>query len=386
MKYTAKDTESIVDVAFNTSGSLTALPDIIAALPAGDRIGFADEAWDGREIDAWGQSWTPDVRNVEIDVDVPIYNELALRKARFDSPFNAMNAANDWGIQALEDLNKVQILYTLDFATPFSVSVLVERGTYVTFPTPEELGFTIDEGYTFNAWTYLGQDVFGMIANNDLVIEGDINETPPRPNLIRGTRYFNPSMVQSSAVSQGFAFTGDTCLLYVSPQYYGEYEVDGGIEFVRLVRQRSETGVVGRLLYSVYPRVTDGALRRYVLSFVLKPTNASSSYNTVVYLDAVGSGNTNYPTATKAFIDGVDISSLVSGRSVSMGLLVMTPDVNHVIEVVFDSVGFSGNVMAGLPGIYVAIGTAISRIKIEDVTGLSENQQRATAWVPHVND
>lgn len=79
------DNMSIVDVSYNLSGSLTGIPAVLDQLPVGELIGFDDLPKLTEDIPSFGQTWTPDLKGVDIRGGLPIYNELAVKKAPFTS-------------------------------------------------------------------------------------------------------------------------------------------------------------------------------------------------------------------------------------------------------------------------------------------------------------
>lgn len=93
---------TIVDLAFNLSGSLAGIPVILPQLPVGERVGFATlpELWE--DVDDIGQTWTPDLYGVEVDITVEAYNPTAIQKAPYSSDMKCIDVAADWGNALLE--------------------------------------------------------------------------------------------------------------------------------------------------------------------------------------------------------------------------------------------------------------------------------------------
>lgn len=98
MEVTISQNSSVVDVALNLSGSLTGLPVVVSQLPVGTRVGFNDlpELWE--DVADIGQTWTPDVQGLTLDLDVPLYNTLGREKAPYMTDVsglsNLITAAN----------------------------------------------------------------------------------------------------------------------------------------------------------------------------------------------------------------------------------------------------------------------------------------------------
>lgn len=94
------DNTTVVDVAFNLSGSLRGLPVILDQLPIGERIGFDDMPTPGQDVEDIGQTWTPDLVDKDIDIITPlsvegteILNAQAVAKAPYTTPIHHMEGA-----------------------------------------------------------------------------------------------------------------------------------------------------------------------------------------------------------------------------------------------------------------------------------------------------
>lgn len=98
---------TIVDLAFNLSGSLAGIPVILSQLPVGERVGFATlpKVWE--DVDDIGQTWTPNLDGVEVDLTVEAYNPTAIQKAPYSTDLTALNVASEWGCgELLDDSDK----------------------------------------------------------------------------------------------------------------------------------------------------------------------------------------------------------------------------------------------------------------------------------------
>lgn len=95
---------TIVDLAFNLSGSLAGIPVILPQLPVGERVGFdtLPDVWE--DIDDIGQTWTPDLDGVEVDITVEAYNPTAIQKAPYSTDMKCIDVATGWGNSLLEAL------------------------------------------------------------------------------------------------------------------------------------------------------------------------------------------------------------------------------------------------------------------------------------------
>jgi hypothetical protein len=95
---------TIVDLAFNLSGSLAGIPVILSQLPAGERIGFdvLPEVWE--DVEDIGQTWTPNLAGRDIEVQVESYNTPAVNKAPYSTDMKCIDVASEWGNGLLRTL------------------------------------------------------------------------------------------------------------------------------------------------------------------------------------------------------------------------------------------------------------------------------------------
>lgn len=98
------DITTIVDLAFNLSGSLAGIPVILSQLPVGEKIGFdtLPEVWE--DVEDIGQTWTPNLAGQDIEVRIENYNAPAVNKAPYSSDMKCIDAASEWGNLLLEVL------------------------------------------------------------------------------------------------------------------------------------------------------------------------------------------------------------------------------------------------------------------------------------------
>lgn len=93
-----KPNTTIVDVAFNLYGSLTGIPAILRQLPAGERIGFDTLPSPGADAADIGQTWTPDLQNLDLDIIVEkVYNPGAAAKAPYSTDLAALRPVIAYG-------------------------------------------------------------------------------------------------------------------------------------------------------------------------------------------------------------------------------------------------------------------------------------------------
>lgn len=104
---TIKQNTSVVDVAFNLSGSLTGLPAVVEQLPVGEWVGFdtMPEMW--QDVPDIGQTWTPDLQGMTLDLSVPIYDTLGQAKAPYSTNLFMLQKAITDGETYLETLSNL---------------------------------------------------------------------------------------------------------------------------------------------------------------------------------------------------------------------------------------------------------------------------------------
>lgn len=86
---------TILDVAYNLSGSLAGIPAILSQLPTGERIGFDNmpEVWEDVPVDSYGQTWTPDLDGLDVELSVEVYNTPAVNKAPYSTDMKCIDVA-----------------------------------------------------------------------------------------------------------------------------------------------------------------------------------------------------------------------------------------------------------------------------------------------------
>ena len=94
---------TIVDLAFNLSGSLAGIPDILPQLPVSERVGFSElpKLWE--DVSDIGQTWTPNLEGVEVDITLDVYNPTAVQKAPYTTDIRCIDVAADYGNILLEN-------------------------------------------------------------------------------------------------------------------------------------------------------------------------------------------------------------------------------------------------------------------------------------------
>lgn len=106
-KINVSQNTTAVDLAFNLSGSLTGFPAVLAQLPVGERIGFATlpNVWE--DVADIGQTWTPDIAGLTLDLSMEVYNQQAVDKAPFTTDLFGIEAVIEYGEAKLEELLNV---------------------------------------------------------------------------------------------------------------------------------------------------------------------------------------------------------------------------------------------------------------------------------------
>ena len=98
-----KPDTSVVDVALNLSGSLAGLPVVLSQLPFGERVGFDTLPKPDEEVLDVGQSWTPHLVGLDLDLIAPLYNAQAARKQPYFTDLAKVQRAVDFGNEYLRE-------------------------------------------------------------------------------------------------------------------------------------------------------------------------------------------------------------------------------------------------------------------------------------------
>lgn len=95
---------TIVDAAFNLSGSLAGIPAILDQLPVGDLVGFDTLPYLDEDVDDVGQTWTPNLAGRNIEPPTVSFNPQAVAKAPFGTPLDLLQPAIDYGKTQIMEL------------------------------------------------------------------------------------------------------------------------------------------------------------------------------------------------------------------------------------------------------------------------------------------
>lgn len=144
---------SIVDVAYNLSGSLAGLPAVVSQLPVGERIGFdtIPELWE--DVADIGQTWTPDLEGMDLDFvspddptqPFPVYNEAARLKAPFSTDLESVKNAWEYGNDVWEEMS-TEVLFDTDFQAK---GIEYGQGKFIALADNFDLAYTLDRGETW---------------------------------------------------------------------------------------------------------------------------------------------------------------------------------------------------------------------------------------------
>lgn len=105
LKHYVNPNQTVVDVSFDLSGSLTGLPFLLDQLPVGERIGFNTIPPIGGDVDDIGQTWTPNIQDQSFVLALTTYNELATQKRPYGTNIAALQTAIDWGNDFLNNVD-----------------------------------------------------------------------------------------------------------------------------------------------------------------------------------------------------------------------------------------------------------------------------------------
>lgn len=99
-----------LDVAFNLSGSLTGFPAVLEQLPSGTRIGFDNVPKLWEDTTDIGQTWTPDIQGLDLAINIPVYNTLAMAKAPYTTALFQLAPVIEYGNTMLKELVEEGVL------------------------------------------------------------------------------------------------------------------------------------------------------------------------------------------------------------------------------------------------------------------------------------
>lgn len=136
---------TIVDLAFNLSGSLAGIPAALSQLPVGEKIGFATlpKLWE--DVSDIGQTWTPSLEGVEVDITLDVYNPTAVQKAPYTTDIGCIEHAANWGNALLEVLDSKDWFVITDVPTDVS---FVERVRVINLNEPVTIKAQRSDSYS----------------------------------------------------------------------------------------------------------------------------------------------------------------------------------------------------------------------------------------------
>ena len=97
LKHTIKANQTIIDVSFDLSGSLSGITTLLNQLPIESRIGFADMPQLWEDVSELNQTWTPDVENKKFEFDVNVYSLASVKKRPYATDLLSLVPAITWG-------------------------------------------------------------------------------------------------------------------------------------------------------------------------------------------------------------------------------------------------------------------------------------------------
>lgn len=151
---------SVVDVALNLSGSLAGLPVVVEQLPVGEPVGFDAMPLPGEDVEDIGQTWTPDLQNKEVDLDVPVYNPSAQQKEPYTTNLHriapAISDGEEWINALLAEQTNGSIKRVTDLSVGFNL-----RGCRLVFTMTHLKPKTVPAAISLNTRNYKGKDYTG---------------------------------------------------------------------------------------------------------------------------------------------------------------------------------------------------------------------------------
>ncbi len=331
-----------VDGATPQSVTVQVARDEAVTLPSPQELGMTLP--EGYEFHGWSNEDGEPITSVTIENDTTIYGSIGIIQCSLTY------------FVALPDLPEV--IETYDY------------GTTVQLKSPEELGMTLPADMMWGGWVHLGETMTEITLTGDVVMEGQIS--PPRANLMRETRWL----------------VGDQSTFEL-PKSQSILNVDSDLFSKR--QNQNTTGITIGVTQAVnLPQSTPiVAGNQYVLSFVahLEENNTGATF---FYL-----GRDGLARIEKVIIggtvcyereEGSDPTDRLTPINVSQADSVLrTP---QLVEVLFTirpeitdrrltTIQFA-RLTAGVESLYF--------FKLEDVTGLPVQEQRASPWIPHIDD
>lgn len=268
---------------------------------------------------------------------------------------------SDTTVTGSMSLIQVSLMYFIAEATPSEVVETYDYGTTVVLKSPSELGMTLPDGSTFLGWIDGGEIITEITLTHDKVMEGEMEV--PRANLLRGTRRFLADGDVLNYEGKDVAY----------PDYTARQNNTNSSLSQLVMRQSDEPAAVGT---------------QYVLSFVLSATGENSLQGREIFFDNRGAFGDETAIIRKIYIDGVEEYSNSGDAPYDILYLPIntntsTAFIEMVVEKDMDSV-----IVDAVVGADHVAGqdVQVRYFKLEDVTGLPEDQQRATPWIPHVDD
>ncbi len=282
-----------------------------------------------------------------------------------------IHLANLWD-EGGYDNPMVELVYVLDYATPYEVRRQYKRGDVVVLETPEELGFTLPSTHTFKSWTHLGQDITEVTVVDNMVIEGRV-ERQPGANMLKGTRTWTNGRYSDD---DGSVWGWSANTNGVTNNSSAGSTINNGDYYVRRIPtayNSSRRSCVLIYIPTVSKVVPAGS--RLVFSFLYKANT-----------NLVSPVLTDYGIADTHYIDGVKDTTFPKDSETHTIELVLTTTADIPAN---STLGVNGS--AGFKFYFYQNAGENHDFdfwlpKLEDVTGLPEEEQRATAWVPHVDD
>lgn len=164
------DITTIVDLAFNLSGSLAGIPVILSQLPVGDRIGLdtLPEVWE--DVEDIGQTWAPNLTGQDIEVQIESYNAPAVNKAPYTTDIGCIDVASDYGNKLLEALESDE-WYSLE-NIPIGDIAIPNNGLEILIVSPPS-EFNVarafsptGSGANFNLFAFNGGEKYTWLRRN----------------------------------------------------------------------------------------------------------------------------------------------------------------------------------------------------------------------------
>ena len=113
--------QTLIDAALDLSGSISGLIELLDSIPEGTRVGFDDFPYIWEDVSDISQSWTPDVEDTKLVVDVTVYSTKARKKLPYSTDIESLATPIAWGNTFLSDYYSSDGQYAIDTYEDYAI-------------------------------------------------------------------------------------------------------------------------------------------------------------------------------------------------------------------------------------------------------------------------